>query len=95
MGELWAAWAELEWEAGNEDLCLQVLTMAAGLQRGSIGELRRDVVAALTDSRVWCARLHRTSAIANCHAQVETALYGDLLELSAPTRPWSSILHPD
>ncbi len=39
MGELWAAWAELEYEAGEEDLCLQVLAMAAGFQRERIGEL--------------------------------------------------------
>lgn len=38
MVELWAAWAELEWEGGNEDLCLQVLTMAAGMHRESIGK---------------------------------------------------------
>lgn len=39
MGELWAAWAELEWNAGEEDRCLQVLAMAGGLQRERIGEL--------------------------------------------------------
>ncbi|GMK55153.1 hypothetical protein CspeluHIS016_0202090 [Cutaneotrichosporon spelunceum] len=38
MGELWASWAEMEYEAGDEDLCLQVLTMAAGFHRERISE---------------------------------------------------------
>ncbi|BEI89274.1 uncharacterized protein CcaverHIS019_0206360 [Cutaneotrichosporon cavernicola] len=38
MDELWAAWAEMEYETGDEDLCLQVITMAAGFQRERIAE---------------------------------------------------------
>ncbi|KAK4687670.1 nuclear exosome regulator NRDE2, partial [Tremellales sp. Uapishka_1] len=35
---LWAAWAEMEWEEGEADRCLQVLVMAAGVNR-DFGEL--------------------------------------------------------
>lgn len=38
--ELWASWAEMEWEEGNDERCLEVLVMAAGMQRQLIGELR-------------------------------------------------------
>ena len=37
--ELWASWAEMEWEEGNDERCLEVLVMAAGMQRQAIGEL--------------------------------------------------------
>lgn len=39
--ELWASWAEMEWEEGNDERCLEVLIMAAGMQRQAIGELDR------------------------------------------------------
>lgn len=43
--ELWASWAEMEWEEGNDARCLEVLVMAAGMQRQAIGrciDLRPD-----------------------------------------------------
>lgn len=36
--ELWASWAEMEWEEGNDDRCMEVLVMAAGSQRQALGE---------------------------------------------------------
>lgn len=36
--KLWASWAEMEWEDGNDKRCLEVLIMAAGMQRQAIGE---------------------------------------------------------
>lgn len=38
--DLWAAWAEMEWEEGLEDRCLEVLVMSAGAASLThIGEL--------------------------------------------------------
>jgi hypothetical protein len=37
QNELWAAWAEMEWEEGDGDRCLEVLVMAAGVLRGRLG----------------------------------------------------------
>lgn len=39
--ELWAAWAEMEWENGEEERCVEVLGMAAGQNLGQLGEWRQ------------------------------------------------------
>lgn len=39
--ELWAVLATMEWETGNDDLCLHTLVMAAGEQRSNLSELAR------------------------------------------------------
>ena len=36
--ELWASWAEMEWEEGNDERCLEVLVMAAGMQQQALGK---------------------------------------------------------
>ncbi len=38
--ELWSAWAEMEWEEGEEVRCLEVLVMAAGLDTSRLGKLK-------------------------------------------------------
>lgn len=53
--ELWASWAEMEWEEGNDKRCLEVLVMAAGMQRQAIGELISCPV--LTSSVLHCTEL--------------------------------------
>lgn len=39
--ELWASWAEMEWEEGNRERCLEVTVMAAGWQRDNMGKPER------------------------------------------------------
>ena len=36
--ELWSAWAEMEWDVGEEVRCLEVLVMAAGMDISRLGE---------------------------------------------------------
>ena len=36
--ELWSAWAEMEWEDGEEARCLEVLVMVAGFDLDKLGK---------------------------------------------------------
>ncbi len=36
--ELWSAWAEMEWEEGEEARCMEVLMMATGTDTTRLGE---------------------------------------------------------
>ena len=42
--ELWSAWAEMEWEDGEESRCSEVLVMAAGFDLDKLGEWSRACV---------------------------------------------------
>lgn len=58
INDLWAAWAEMEWEEDSSDRCLEVVVMAAGFRRAELGRCQPPATL-LTGIDVYAAPTHQ------------------------------------